>query len=391
MIISDELAKRIVDTAMPLVHRNINIMNREGLIIATGHPHRYRTFHKGAKDVIETGTSIEIYPSELNLYPGALQGVNLPIVMEEQVVGVIGVFGHPDEVRDTGRLVKMITELILEQELLQNEIRSRNRLREQFFDMVLSKTSPEITPKLKRIAKALGTDLALTRSAIVVDIRELIRFYASEYGQSELLLERTSDTIYQAVLGSGLLTEQDIMVTHNEQVVILKHLTGSYCVNSLKNCANTLVSTLSYLKQVYLPCGVGSLVAEPADYHNSYEQALFSLEKCIPSSPLRSIYDKDIIVNYMLANILRQEKNSAFKRFITMFDECNSEGPDVANTIRVLLDSNLDLKCASKNLHIHRNTLLYRLHRFKSATGLDPIHSLDDAIICKLLLSNRRT
>ncbi|MBP2667135.1 MAG: putative sugar diacid recognition, partial [Firmicutes bacterium] len=47
MIISEELAQRIVDSAMLLVHRNVNIMNREGVIIATGHPHRRRTFHKG--------------------------------------------------------------------------------------------------------------------------------------------------------------------------------------------------------------------------------------------------------------------------------------------------------------------------------------------------------
>ena len=88
--------------------------------------------------MIETGMVIEIYPDQLDQYPGALQGINLPIVLEEQVVGVIGVFGVPDEVRDTGKLVKTITELILERELLQEETRSRYRLREQFVETALS-------------------------------------------------------------------------------------------------------------------------------------------------------------------------------------------------------------------------------------------------------------
>ena len=79
MLVNEDLAQRIVDSTMSLVHRNVNIMNRDGMIIATGHPLRLHTFHKGAKDVIETGMVIEIYPEQLSQYPGALQGIKLPI------------------------------------------------------------------------------------------------------------------------------------------------------------------------------------------------------------------------------------------------------------------------------------------------------------------------
>ena len=154
MLINSDLAQRIVNSTMSLVNRNVNIMNREGVIIATGHPHRRNTFHKGAKDVIETGMVIEIYPDQLDQYPGALQGINLPIVLEEQVVGVIGVFGVPDEVRDTGKLVKTITELILERELLQEETRSRYRLREQFVET--GSTLLGQCPDYRNLWEALG-------------------------------------------------------------------------------------------------------------------------------------------------------------------------------------------------------------------------------------------
>ena len=92
MIISEDLAQKIVNTIMDLLHRNVNIFNHDGIIIATGHPHRYHTFHKGAKDAIDTGTTIEIYADQLPRYPGALQGVNLPIVLDEQMIGAVGVF-----------------------------------------------------------------------------------------------------------------------------------------------------------------------------------------------------------------------------------------------------------------------------------------------------------
>lgn len=110
---------------MHAVHRNVNIMNRDGVIIATGHPHRKYTDHRGAQLVIETGIAVEIFPNELDRYPGALEGINLPIFLEGQIIGVIGVYGHPDEVRNTGHLIKMITELIVERELVNRETRSR--------------------------------------------------------------------------------------------------------------------------------------------------------------------------------------------------------------------------------------------------------------------------
>jgi len=129
MIITDELAQKIVNIAHALIHRNVNIMNKDGIIIGTAQKHRYRTLHKGAQEVVETGEPLEIYPHEVNQYPGALPGVNLPIILEEQIIGVVGVSGDPQEVQASARLIKKITELILERELYQEEMLSRRRLK----------------------------------------------------------------------------------------------------------------------------------------------------------------------------------------------------------------------------------------------------------------------
>ena len=69
MLVNEDLAQRIVDSTMSLVHRNVNIMNREGMIIATGHPHRLHTFHKGANHVIQTRMVRETHPKQLPRNP----------------------------------------------------------------------------------------------------------------------------------------------------------------------------------------------------------------------------------------------------------------------------------------------------------------------------------
>jgi carbohydrate diacid regulator len=98
MILTGELAQKIVDNIMPIVHQNVNIMNSAGIIIASGQKQRLNSFHKGAKDVIDNGAVVEIYPKTLTVtrFP---PGLNWPIVLGRQTIGVVGVSGHPDAVR----------------------------------------------------------------------------------------------------------------------------------------------------------------------------------------------------------------------------------------------------------------------------------------------------
>ena len=49
------------------------------------------------------------------------------------------------------------------------------------------------------------------------------------------------------------------------------------------------------------------------------------------------------------------------------------------STLRVFLDSDLDINVASEKLSIHRNTLTYRLDKIRRVTGLDPRHFADAA------------
>ena len=59
---------------------------------------------------------------------------------------------------------------------------------------------------------------------------------------------------------------------------------------------------------------------------------------------------------------------------------------NMEETLRCLLEQNLNTSLAAKALFIHRNTLLFRLAKLRSSTGLDPCHHFDHALLCRLLL-----
>lgn len=50
---------------------------------------------------------------------------------------------------------------------------------------------------------------------------------------------------------------------------------------------------------------------------------------------------------------------------------------DLLDTLRTVIRRSLDLQASARDLHVHRNTLSYRLDRIRTLTGLDPRNTLD--------------
>ena len=386
MIIPEKLGQKIVDTTMCLVHRNVNIMDRDGIIIATGHPHRYKTLHKGARDVIETGSIIEIYPNELFLYPGALQGVNLPIVFDDQIVGVVGVFGHPDEVRNIGFLVKMITELILERDLVQREMRTKTRLREQFIEISVLNPVAELSTKLKRIAKTLEIDLLLPRAVMIIDASVVIRKLMAEYGSSELVVDRVEDILLACIEAGNFLTEQDIACLIGDQLIILKTYKDTNCLCQNNPYIEQLLNSLADAIGEPMTCGLGAIANSASQYHVSYKQAQFCLCHCSTDQSIIQISERDMLVQYALCEALSGSTLLALSKLKEPFNHMVTGNGEICSTLAALLKCNLNINATAQILHVHRNTLLYRLKRLEAETGLAPCHSIDDMILCRLLL-----
>ncbi len=89
------LAQDIVDRAMAILPYNVNVMDYLGIIIGSGDPERLCTRHEGAQRVLANGQVVEI-DSLAALRLGVVKpGVNLPLMLDHQLVGVLGITGAP--------------------------------------------------------------------------------------------------------------------------------------------------------------------------------------------------------------------------------------------------------------------------------------------------------
>ena len=59
-------------------------------------------------------------------------------------------------------------------------------------------------------------------------------------------------------------------------------------------------------------------------------------------------------------------------------------------TIQRFFENNLNISETSRQLYVHRNTLVYRLDKIQKTTGLD-LRKFDDAIIFKVSLLVKNT
>ncbi|GAA1825841.1 CdaR family transcriptional regulator [Nesterenkonia flava] len=108
------LAQRIVDVLAPVVRQNINLMNSSGIIVASTDPERIGAEHRAALQVLETGQAVVVREPRDGIPDRP--GINLPLIIDGHLTGVIGVTGEPEAVEPLAHVVVLTVELLIEQE-----------------------------------------------------------------------------------------------------------------------------------------------------------------------------------------------------------------------------------------------------------------------------------
>lgn len=103
-MISKELAQKIANQIMADLDYNINVMNTDGRIIASGESSRIGDIHQGALSVIKEQKRNIIYHNTAT----EKQGINDPIFIGEECVGVVGISGEPNEVMKVKKVVNSL-------------------------------------------------------------------------------------------------------------------------------------------------------------------------------------------------------------------------------------------------------------------------------------------
>ena len=119
MYIDDEMAQRLLDKIMKVIDYevNINIMNEYGEIIASGDKSRIGKINLSSLEAIKNARSMNKFNFIDNDKESSRPGINMPLVFNNEIIGIVGVTGDPDEIKLISNIIKMTTEMLIEREI----------------------------------------------------------------------------------------------------------------------------------------------------------------------------------------------------------------------------------------------------------------------------------
>ena len=331
-MLSNRLAQRIVDKVMESIPYNINIMNEKGIIIASGDFSRIGEIHSGALESIKTKDNIEI---EKDNY-GVKAGVNIPIIFREKIIGVIGITGMPDKVKPFGKLVSITAELLVSQEYSLNEHIIEQKLVEEYLYQWVNRLHDYDENFIQR-GIALGIDINLDRIGIVV------QYDKDSFKEARAIIKK--------------------FINNSEYSVDISYDRTAILISFDKYTDKRIHSLIKKLENFNVKAGVGT-------FNN---KIVISLKEAVCALDLGyKLYVDEFIYTYERMKFLdeisytlrKMEGNKIIDKII------ESGGIDLLETFINYIELNGERSNVAKALHIHRNTLNYRLDKIQEITGL---------------------
>ena len=134
-MISKALAEKFIEQVTECTPYNVNIMDGEGIIIASRDPNRLGQYHEIAYRIIHGKEDI-VDTTKIGDYTNVRPGINMVIAPDGVREGVVGVTGEPEEIRPVALMIKMAMESMLRYEKQQETIRLRENRKERFVHLL---------------------------------------------------------------------------------------------------------------------------------------------------------------------------------------------------------------------------------------------------------------
>ncbi|MBP1930022.1 CdaR family transcriptional regulator [Ammoniphilus resinae] len=342
-MLTHDIAEEIVRETMVRLNRNINIMDATGTILASGHSSRVGQVHEGALEVLATGLPLVVTEENEHLWKGTKSGINLPIFLQDRIIGVIGISGKKEEVEVFADLVKMTTELMVKQSFLASQSEWKQRLKETTLQDLIG-----AHPRWEFIDQKLD----LLQIRLTPPFQVAVLQFQDKFSESVKLTE-----FVDRLLGPFHLSA---FIAVNRFLILSSESTQE----KLKEKLLQLQNKLRELHFVF-SLGVGTETQNWEEISVSYEEAQMALFLKAEFCNEVTFFEK----NELHALITQLDENWR-KRFLNR--TFSSLSQKEIKTLDAFLASNLNITEAAIHMAIHRNTLLYRLKQIKEKTRLDP-------------------
>jgi carbohydrate diacid regulator len=355
-VLTPGVARAVVDQVIARLGINVNVMDADGVILASGDPTRVGDVHEGACRVLREGGTVAVTAAQARELAGTLPGVNSPISLDGQVVGVVGLTGDPARLATAAASVVLTVELLLAQEQSQEDRQWRARARAQLLeDLAAGRVDPDgwerrcrlvgarLRPPYRLLAARLSAPPTPTQERRQLDL-----------GSAGALVALDVGDVVWIVAGDG--SHATVRTRWESARAALRR-------------AGTQAPTVD--------AGAAADLARLSDLVRRTRLAL--------SGPVPGDCDlRDLELPVLLAELEPHVAREAAGRLLAGLDG------ELRRTLEAMLSADLVVTRAAAALTVHRNTMIGRLDRITALTGRDPRRFRDAAALHAGLLLDAR-
>ncbi|MGN0291245.1 MAG: PucR family transcriptional regulator, partial [Lachnospiraceae bacterium] len=170
-----------------------------------------------------------------------------------------------------------------------------------------------------------------------------------------------------------------------KNIILVKELADNENYDDLKKTADVILNLLRSDTNSNIHIAYGTIVNEIKEVSRSYKEARMALDVG------KIFFEEKVVIAYSalgIGRLIYQLPIPLCKMFIKeIFDGKSPDDFDeeTLTTINKFFENSLNVSETSRQLYIHRNTLVYRLDKLQKSTGLD-LRVFEDAITFKIAL-----
>ncbi|MCL2421459.1 MAG: helix-turn-helix domain-containing protein [Defluviitaleaceae bacterium] len=180
--------------------------------------------------------------------------------------------------------------------------------------------------------------------------------------------------------------QKDFVTAIDEKhIVLVKELRDKERTEDIERYAHTISDTLAAEAMSSGQVAIGTAVTDLKHVSASFKEAKMALE-------VGKIFETDKnVINYEslgIGRLIYQLPLSICRMFlgeVLQGSSVDSFDDETLATVNKFFENHLNVSETSRQLYIHRNTLVYRLDKLQKQTGLD-LRNFEDAIIFKITL-----
>ncbi|MFQ8703770.1 MAG: PucR family transcriptional regulator [Eisenbergiella sp.] len=176
-----------------------------------------------------------------------------------------------------------------------------------------------------------------------------------------------------------------ITAVDEKNIILIKAVEKDESPEALEQTANMIVDMMNSEAMMKVRVSYGTVVRELREVSKSYKEAMMAMDVG------RIFYAEKNVIAYStlgIGRLIYQLPVNLCRIFIEEIfggNQVYDIHDETLTTINKFFENNLNVSETSRQLFIHRNTLVYRIEKLQKATGLD-IRTFEDAMTFKIAM-----